>query len=400
MVGGQWGGFGLDPDGPDWRASGPDGAAREQPPHRHRRGGRGRRGGWRGRWQGGRRWGRWSLFGLGVTGAGLAAVVVAVAVGLGQVTAGRACAAPLSGSALYGSALSGSALSGSALSGGAASGSEIATHYVLQGLGNCSYPAPANGLFVALSPAEYDSAAACGGYLEVTGPDGSVTVQVIDQCPPCATGHIDLSETAFARLAPLSAGLISVSYGYLVNPALPGPVTAEVKQGSSQYWLALLFDNTGNPLASVQVETASGWLSLSRASYNYWIAPSGAGNGPFTVRLTDTQGHQVTIGGITLSPGTVQDTGAYMYGAGSTSTVAPAPPAAASPSSSASPPGASSTATASATPTTATAPAARRSAAGSPAAGSPAAAGQHEKAIAAGRPSPPPSPPPTAPPTC
>ena len=357
MVSGQWGGFGQDPDGLDWRTPGRDGTGRHQPPHRHRRGGR--------------RWGRWSLFGLGVTGAGVAAVVLAVAVGVGQVTSGRACAATLSGSALAASS----------------STSEIATHYVLQGLGNCSYPAPANGLFVALSPAEYDSAAACGGYLEVTGPGGSVTVQVIDQCPPCATGHIDLSETAFARLAPLSAGLINVSYGYLVNPALPGPVTAEVKEGSSQYWLALLFDNTGNPLASVQVETASGgWLSLSRASYNYWIAASGAGNGPFTVRLTDTQGHQVTVRGITLSPGTVQSTGTYMYGAGATSTVAPTTAAAVS---------ASSSATAPATPTASKAPAVRRSAAGRAA-----ATGQHEKAVAVSQPSPPPPPTPTAPPTC
>ena len=157
--------------------------------------------------------------------------------------------------------------------------SGIATHYVLTGLPNCSYPSPpANGLFVALSPSEYDSAAACGGYLTVTGPDGSVTVQVIDQCPDCATGHIDLSEPAFAELAPLSAGLINVRYQYLADPPLPGPITMEVKSGSSQYWLALLADNTGNPLASVQVETASGgWVSLARASYNYWIAQSGAG---------------------------------------------------------------------------------------------------------------------------
>ena len=197
--------------------------------------------------------------------------------------------------------------------------SGIATHYVLTGLPNCSYPSPpADDLFVALPPPQYDGAAACGGYLTVTGPDGSVTVQVIDQCPDCAAGHIDLSEPAFAKLAPLGAGLINVRYQYLADPVLPGPITMEVKSGSSQYWLALLADNTGNPLASVQVATASGgWISLARASYNYWIAPSGAGSGPFTVRLTDTEGNQVTVRNIALDPGAVQSTGVYMYGAGS-----------------------------------------------------------------------------------
>jgi expansin len=270
-----------------------------------------------------------------VTGAGLAAVAVAAVVGIGQLAGGQtACstsaAAAMSLSALSSSALSSSALSSSALSSSALSSSALslagqsgtvsgtATHYVLTGLPNCSYPRPpANGLFVALSPSEYGGAAACGGYLTVTGPDGSVTVQVIDQCPECATGHIDLSEPAFAELAPLSAGLITVHYQYLADPALPGPVTMEVKSGSSQYWLALLAGNTGNPLASVQVETGSGgWISLARASYNYWIASSGAGSGPFTLRLTDTRGNQVTVHDVALDPGAVQSTGVYMYGTG------------------------------------------------------------------------------------
>ena len=272
-----------------------------------------------------------SLFGFGVTFAGLAAVAIAVMVGIGQITGGQpACAAELSLTAPIGTVTG------------------IATHYVLEGLPNCSYPTPpANGLFVALSPSEYDGAAACGGYLSVTGPNGSsVTVQVIDQCPECATGHIDLSEPAFAELAPLGAGLINVHYQYLADPPLPGPVTMEVKSGSSQYWLALLAGSTGNPLASVQVETASGgWLSLARANYNYWIASSGAGSGPFTVRLTDTEGHTVTVRNVALDPGAVQSTGTYMYGAGSTTTQPAPSPTQASPTAVAS---ASATATASA----------------------------------------------------
>ena len=241
---------------------------------------------------------RWRLLGLGAGGGAAAVAAVVLVLGFGQVTGSRACASVVADAA----------------AGGA--DAQIATHYVLTGLPNCGYSPPADGLYVALPAPEYADAAGCGGYLEVNGPDGSVRVKVIDQCPECAAGHIDLSETAFARLAPLSAGLINVSYTPLADPALPGPVSIEVKQGSSQYWLALLADNTGNPLARVEVETSSGWLSLARASYNYWITASGAGQGPFTVRLTDTQGHQVTVSGITLSPGAVQSTGTWMYGAG------------------------------------------------------------------------------------
>ena len=208
-----------------------------------------------------------------------------------------------------------------------------ATHYVLQpGTGNCSYPGlPAAQLYVALSPGEYAAGAACGSYLQVSGPDGSVTAEVVDQCPPCGAGHIDLSEPAFARIAPLSAGLVGVSYHTIVNPPLPGPLSVLVKTGSSAYYLALLPVNTGNSLASVQVSSLShGWQDLARASYGYWLAPAGLGAGPFTVRLTDSAGHQATLTGIQLSPGTVQATSTWMYGSGG----AAAPPAAGTPAAS------------------------------------------------------------------
>jgi expansin len=258
------------------------------------------------------------VLGFGFGGIAVAAAAVALAVGMSQAVGTRACAAVFSAS---------DAQAGQAQQAGEVSG--IATHYVLQSLPNCSYPSPpADGLFVALSPDEYDSAAACGGYLEVHGPDGSVRVEVIDQCPGCGDGHIDLSEAAFSAIAPLNQGLIDVTYQPLVDPSLPGPVSLLVKQGSSQYWLALLAMNTGNALASVQVQSESGggWYSLVRASYNYWIAQSGAGAGPFTVRLTDTQGHVVTVRGIALSPGVVQGTGTWMYGDGTTTTVAASTP--------------------------------------------------------------------------
>lgn len=248
---------------------------------------------------------RWPWLGLGGVAAVIAVAVVVA--GIGQ-AGGQACAAVMSAA-------------------GTVTGT--ATHYVLSGTGNCSYPSPpADGLFAALSPSEYDSAAACGSYVEVTGPDGSVTAEVIDQCPPCAAGHVDLSETAFARIAPLSAGLVSVSYRKIADPARPGPISLRVKEGSSQYWLAMLASNTGNPLASVQVEGPSGgWQSLARADYNYWIAASGAGPGPFTVRLTDTSGHQVTVHDLALEPGVVQSTGTAMYGAGAVAAPVAAAPA-------------------------------------------------------------------------
>jgi expansin len=190
-----------------------------------------------------------------------------------------------------------------------------ATHYTLNGAGNCSYPSPpANDLYVALPPGEYASAAACGAVLDVTGPRGTVRVTVVDQCPECEAGHIDLSTTAFSKIADPAQGIISVSYAQLADPPLPGPLTVRVKEGSSQYWLAVLIQNTGNPLSSVDARSGPGsWQRLGRADYNYWLAESGVGPGPLTLRITDSRGHQRTVSGITLSPGSVQSTRVWMY---------------------------------------------------------------------------------------
>jgi expansin (peptidoglycan-binding protein) len=238
----------------------------------------------------------------------LGAAAIAVAVGISQATTAPACASVSVPGAAQGPA-----------SPRQARVSGEATHYVLEpGDGNCSFPGlPAGQLYVALSPGEYGSAAACGSYVQVTGPDGSVTAEVVDQCPPCQAGHVDLSEAAFAKIAPLAAGLVPVTYHVIASPPLAAPLSLRVKEGSSAYWLALLPIGSGNPVTSVRVSSASrGWQELAHASYDYWLAPSGMGPGPFTVQLTDSAGHQATVTGITLSPGVVQATRTWMYGAG------------------------------------------------------------------------------------
>jgi expansin len=262
---------------------------------------------------------------LAATGVGAVVVAVALAVGISQATAAPACASVIMPGTGTGTGTGTGAATGAQTSG-------EATHYELAsgGMGNCSYPSPPAGqLYVALPPSEYGAAAACGSYLQVSGPDGSVTVEVVDQCPECQAGHIDLSEQAFAQIAPLSAGLVPVTYHTVADPPLPAPLSMLVKAGSSAYYLALLPINNGNPLATVAVSQGSGgWQELTRTTYGYWLASSGAGPGPFSVRLTDSLGHQATVHGITISPGVVQPTGTSMYGVGAAAPVASAAPVA------------------------------------------------------------------------
>ncbi|MEU0560834.1 expansin EXLX1 family cellulose-binding protein [Dactylosporangium sp. NPDC006015] len=199
--------------------------------------------------------------------------------------------------------------SGAACAAPAASSGQ-ATFYAADGGGNCSFDQVPNPLVVALGNAEYAAGAACGGYLDVKGPKGTVRVKVTDRCPECAAGHLDLSRQAFAKIGDPVAGVIKVTYSRVTSPPVPGPMTVRVKEGSSRYWLALRLDNTGNPLSAVELQSGGGWKALSHTDYNYWIAQNGAGNGPFTVRVTDTAGRRTTLSGVTLTVGTVQRPGA------------------------------------------------------------------------------------------
>jgi expansin (peptidoglycan-binding protein) len=251
---------------------------------------------------------RWVLTGAGaVLLACVAVTVVVVRAG------GAACAAPA-----------------------AAKIAGKATFYAATGAGNCSFDALSAPLVVALGPAEYRAGAACGGYLDVTGPKGSVRVKVVDRCPECAAGHIDLSQEAFTRIGSPTDGIVPVSYRTVTGPGVPGPLTVRVKEGSSAYWLALRFDNHGNALTSAELKVGSAWQKLQRTDFNYWIDENGAGGGPFTVRLTDASGRQTVVPAIKLAPEQVQRTGVSMYSGGAAQAATPAPSKSTPPAASAS----------------------------------------------------------------
>ncbi|MFY1668737.1 expansin EXLX1 family cellulose-binding protein [Plantactinospora sp. WMMB334] len=198
--------------------------------------------------------------------------------------------------------------------------------------GNCSLPGPpANRLYVALGSAQYAGSAACGSFLDVTGPKGTVRVMVLDRCAGCTDGKIDLSRQAFAKIADLSQGIVPVRYRAVVDPPLSGPLTFRLKGGVSQYWFAVQVGEHGNPVKSLAARSAGGsWRAATRGSDNYWVVDGGLGRGPYSIRVVDVHGHEAVATGIRLAPRQVQRSTVRMYdttpaGAG---TPTPSPPGA------------------------------------------------------------------------
>lgn len=176
------------------------------------------------------------------------------------------------------------------------------------GDGACSYGPSDDMMIAAMNTTDYETSQACGAHVLVRGANGaSVTVRITNECPlPCAPGQLDLSEQAFAELAPVATGRIAVTWS-LLSPETAGTISIRYKTGSSPYWCGIQALGHRNPLARLEVGTSGGWRRLDRTEYNYFLSPDGSGCGG-AIRITDIYGERLTIDGIALRPEVVQPT--------------------------------------------------------------------------------------------
>ncbi|CAE7109535.1 unnamed protein product [Rhizoctonia solani] len=80
------------------------------------------------------------------------------------------------------------------------------------GTGACGWRNKDSELVVALGPSKYNKVKKCGQSITVKSGGKSVKVKVVDLCPSCGGGSLDLSPAAFKKLAPLSKGVIQVTW--------------------------------------------------------------------------------------------------------------------------------------------------------------------------------------------
>lgn len=170
------------------------------------------------------------------------------------------------------------------------------TYYVeATGDGSCMFgPSPDDMMIAALNTPDWSNAASCGGFAEVTGPRGSVTVRIVDRCPECKSGDLDFSPQAFDRIAERSAGRVPISWK-LVAGEVQGPIQYRYKEGSTRFWVAIQVRNHRVPVAKLEIlpAGASTWIEATRAEYNYFIHPNPITAGPLQVRVTALTGATV-----------------------------------------------------------------------------------------------------------
>ncbi|WP_235582312.1 expansin EXLX1 family cellulose-binding protein [Rhizobacter sp. Root1221] len=169
------------------------------------------------------------------------------------------------------------------------------TFYGATGQGNCSFDAsPGNLMVAAMNQTDYAGSAACGEFVQVTGPKGTVTVRITDRCPECKPGDIDLSEQAFAKIADPVAGRVPISW-QVVAGDVSGPVAYRYKEGSTRFWVAIQVRNHRLPITALDIKPSgsTAWITVERLEYNYFVYPAAIAAGPVEVRVT-------ALGGATL----------------------------------------------------------------------------------------------------
>ncbi|OAC98360.1 hypothetical protein MUCCIDRAFT_124855, partial [Mucor lusitanicus CBS 277.49] len=90
------------------------------------------------------------------------------------------------------------------------------------GLGSCGQTNSNSEMVAALNAPQMQNGAnpnhnpQCNKSIRVTNPANgkSVTVKIVDTCPPCSSGDVDLSPKAFAAIADMDLGRIPIKWDW------------------------------------------------------------------------------------------------------------------------------------------------------------------------------------------
>ncbi|KAF4968784.1 hypothetical protein FSARC_3913 [Fusarium sarcochroum] len=168
--------------------------------------------------------------------------------------------------------------------------------------GNCgfvAYTIPSGLYGTAFSGSNWDNAGACGNCIEVTGPTGKkIKAMIVDKCPECNKGHLDLFENAFSAVGG-SNGLVQTSWR-----SISCDITTPLVLRTSPYWFSMQVRNSNLPVKSLEVSTDNGksWKGTTRKDYNFFENPSGFQTQTVDVRVTSSAGSTIIVKGVTVNP--------------------------------------------------------------------------------------------------
>ena len=169
--------------------------------------------------------------------------------------------------------------------------------------GNCLFPSVEyynDMMYAAINGPQYFDDLGCGlcaVVVSTSSPNKPIRVRVLDRCPECKHGDLDLSDKAYRELTGQGPGREQITWalipcdisiaGYPALVEAESNIKFKFKCGSSQWWMQVQIFNTVYPVASVEMKVNGQYLFMSREEHNFWSKPNAdIGPGPYTFRVT------------------------------------------------------------------------------------------------------------------
>uniref|UniRef100_M4BM06 Expansin-like EG45 domain-containing protein n=1 Tax=Hyaloperonospora arabidopsidis (strain Emoy2) TaxID=559515 RepID=M4BM06_HYAAE len=144
--------------------------------------------------------------------------------------------------------------------------------------GNCNFMSAiptASTNYVALNQEQWNSLGNCGRCIEVSCIDDRCTaknktaiVQVLDRCPECKHGALDLSPTVYKEITGLDPHRLTVRWRFVECPN-PASVQVCLKEGSNANWMAV---QPTNGLVGVKSVTVNGDVTTMLDGAYYYVS--------------------------------------------------------------------------------------------------------------------------------
>ncbi|KAF4037318.1 putative carbohydrate-binding module family 63 protein [Phytophthora infestans] len=146
--------------------------------------------------------------------------------------------------------------------------------------GNCNFMSAvptASTNYAALNNDQWDNLANCGRCAEVSCIDDqcadqttTAIVQILDRCPECSSGDLDLSPTVLKNITGSDPSRLSIRWKFMDCPN-PGSIEVCLKSGSNGYYVAVQPTNT---LVGVEIVTINGESTTMVDSAYYYLIES------------------------------------------------------------------------------------------------------------------------------
>jgi expansin (peptidoglycan-binding protein) len=167
--------------------------------------------------------------------------------------------------------------------------------------GNCNfmYDPGVGDNYAALNSEQWDSTLNCGRCAEVSCDDSrcsdtssTVTVYIVDKCPECSEGDLDLSPTVFKELTGSDPSRYTIKWKFVDCP-VSGNIEYCTKSGSSSSWLAVQPANFANGVASVKIANQD--VTMVDSCYYFLLnGGSGVDMSAVDIELTSISGETIT----------------------------------------------------------------------------------------------------------